>query len=327
MKTLYVKDLSSGMTLTQEGFAIKSLEVSQTKDNKPYYSLFLIDKTGEVKGKIWSESLKKIDRKLLKIGTIILIDALVEDYRGTLQLNIFNAQRVDETALSDYMEASDFKIDDMWDDLNKYISNIENKEIKNFLNSLFSDKEIVRKYKSYPAAEFVHHTFQGGLLEHVVEMLDCAQPLRKYYPEADFDLITAGIILHDIGKINELEPAGVAVQRTTEGYLIGHLINSFEVLTEKGKELSPRILMNLKHIVLSHHGYLEFGSPKIPATIEANIVTYLDQMSSKTRIFQKIIRRNSNNNQLFTEFDSYIGTKIYLGNLNKNDSSPEQTFL
>jgi len=324
MKTLYVKDLATGMTLSQEGFAVRTIELAQTKDNKPYYKLFLIDKTGEIKGQIWSDSLKRIDKNILKPGNVILIDALVEDYRGLMQLNIFNAEKADETALSDYMEASDFKIDDLWDELKKYISKVKSTEIKKFLTEIFEDTEITRKFKTYPAAEFVHHAFQGGLLEHVLEMLDCSQPLRKYYPEANFDLVTAGVILHDIGKLFELEPVGVTVQRTTEGYLIGHLIKSFETLLEKGKLLKPETLLNLKHIILSHHGLLEFGSPILPATIEATIVNYLDQLSSKTRIFQKLIRKNINNEQLFAEYDRIIGAKVYLGNLKRQDEVEEQ---
>ena len=121
-----------------------------------------------------------------------------------------------------------------------------------------------------------------------------------------------------------LEPVGVSVQRTTEGYLIGHLIKSFETLLEKGKLLKSETLLNLKHIILSHHGLLEFGSPVLPATIEATIVNYLDQLSSKTRIFQKLIRKNINNEQLFAEYDRIIGAKVYLGNLKRQDEVEEQ---
>lgn len=320
MKTLYVKDLQASMNLTNEGFAIKSVESAQTKDNKPYYKLILIDKTGEIKAQIWSDSLKRIERKALQAGSVILVDAIVEDYRGTLQLNIFNAQRVDETSLEEYMESSPFKVDELWEELMQYVKDVKSDEIRNFLNKIFEDQDIARKYKTYPAAEFVHHSFRGGLLEHVLEMLDCSKPLKRFYPIANFDLITAGVILHDIGKLTELEPVGVAVQRTTEGYLIGHLIKSYELILEKGGDLSEETMLNLKHIVLSHHGLLEFGSPVLPATIEAVIVSYLDQLSTKARIFQKLIKKSSGGTQIFTEFDRIAGAKIYLGNIIKEQA-------
>lgn len=327
MKTIYVKDLAPSMNITGEGFAIKSVELSQTKDNKPFYKLVLMDKTGEVKGQIWSDNLKRMDKSTLKAGNVVVVDAIVEDYRGILQMNIFNVQKIDETSLSEYMEASDFNPEDLWKEINKFIDEIKDSDIKIFLKNLFKDEDIVRKYKTYPAAEYVHHAFRGGLLEHVIEMLNFAVPLKRFYPEANYDLITAGVILHDIGKLFELEPVGVSVQRTKEGYLIGHLIKSYEVVLEKGKELNESTLLNLKHIILSHHGFLEFGSPVLPATIEAIIVSYLDQLSSKARIYQKLIRRNTGNTQDFAEYDKIIGTKIYLGNMIKEQAEEIQVPL
>jgi 3'-5' exoribonuclease len=317
MKTIYVKDLAPSMNITNEGFAIKSVEMSQTKDNKPFYKLILMDRTGEIKGQIWSDNLKRIEKNTLKAGNVILVDALIEDYKGVLQMNIFNAKKIDETSLSEYMEASDFKTDDLWEEFNSFIEKIKDSQIKSFIKNIFKDEETVRKYKTSPGAEFVHHAYRSGLIEHVLEMLNCAEPLKKFYPEANFDLITAGIILHDIGKLFELEPTGVSVQRTKEGYLIGHVIKSYEVLLKMGTELDENTLLNLKHIILSHHGVLEFGSPILPATIEAIIVTHLDQLSSKAKIFQKVIRKNSSNIQDFAEFDRITGSRIYLGNILK----------
>jgi 3'-5' exoribonuclease len=314
MKTYYVKDLQKGLVLTNESFAVKSVESAQTKDKKAYYKLILIDKTGEVKGQIWSDNFANIQKPALIPGNVIMINGTVDEYKGSLQINILTASKLDDNLLDEYMEASDFDLDELWEDLQKHIDSVKDPQISEFLKKLFTDKEISRRYKTYPAAEYVHHAFQGGLLEHVVEMLDLAQPLKKYYPEANYDFITAGIIMHDIGKLYELEPIGVVVQRTTEGYLEGHLVKSFEILLGKGRGiLNEANMLLLKHIILAHHGFLEFGSPVLPATIEAVIVSYLDQLSTKARIFQKLIRKNMGNDQLFTEWDKLIGTRIYLG--------------
>lgn len=314
MKTYYVKDLQKGLVLTNESFAVKAVESSQTKDKKPFYKLILIDKSGEVKGQIWSDNFANVEKPALIPGNVIMLNGTVDEFKGSLQINILSASKLNDSLLEEYMEASSFDLEDLWKDLQKHISNLKDGQVKEFITKLFLDKEISTRYKTYPAAEYVHHAFQGGLLEHVVEMIDMSIPLKKYYPEANYDLVTAGIIIHDIGKLYELEPVGVVVQRTTEGYLEGHLVKSFEILVEKGKDiLDASTMLQLKHIVLSHHGYLEFGSPVLPATIEAIIVSYLDQMSTKVRIFQKNIKKNMGNDQLFTEWDKLTGTKIYMG--------------
>lgn len=321
MKTYYVKDLSKGLVLNNESFAVKLVESSQTKDNKPFYKLILVDRTGEIKAQIWADNIVNVEKSALIPGNVILINAMVEDYRGTLQLNILKASKVDETMLSEYMEASDFDLDKLWLELKAYVTAVKDINIQHLLEDILEDKELGARFKTYPAAEYVHHAFQGGLLEHTVEMLDLCMPLKKYYQEADFDLVTAGIILHDSGKLFELQPVGVTIQRTTEGYLIGHLIKSYELLLERGpKYLNMEQLLQLKHIILSHHGYLEFGSPVVPATIEANIVSYVDQLSSKTRIFQKVIRKNIDNGVAFSEFDKIIGAKVYLGETKDNET-------
>lgn len=320
MKTYYVRDLSKSLVLNNESFAVKLVESALTKDQKTYYKLILADRTGEIKAQIWSDNIPSIEKSALIPGNVILVNAMVEEYKGVLQLNILKAVRAPEAQLSEYMEASDFDLEELWKDLNKYIKDIKDERITNFLLELFNDKDIAVRFKTYPAAEYVHHAFQGGLMEHTVEMLDLSVPLKKYYKEANFDLITAGIILHDIGKLYELEPVGVTIQRTKEGYLVGHLIKSYEVLLNKGpKYLNEEQLTNLKHIILSHHGFLEFGSPILPVTIEAVIVSYIDQLSSKTRIFQKVIRKNQGNGSMFSEYDRTLGVKVYLGDDNVTD--------
>lgn len=317
MKTYFVKDLEKGLVLTNETFAVKLAEQGTTKDGKPFYKVILIDKTGEIKAQIWADKIPNVEKGALVPGKVIAISGMVEDFKGTLQINIFAGSKVNETALDEYMEASDFDLDELWQDLLNHIAGVSQPDLRAFLDKIFADKDIATKYKVYPAAEFVHHSFQGGLLEHVVEMLDLAMPLAKYYPEANMDMVRTGIILHDIGKLFELEPAGVVVQRTKEGYLLGHLIKSYEFLLDYGKGvLEPESMIQLKHIILSHHGSLEYGSPVVPATIEASIVTDVDQLSSKTRIFQKLMRKAEGNGADFTEWDKIVGTRVYLGPTN-----------
>jgi len=314
MKNLYVKDLKKSDMLIQEMFAVQSTEKLLTKDGKPYVKVFLCDKTGVISGQIWSDALNNVEKGALSKGAVVTVDAKVEEFKGALQLNVLKVNAVNEQYIDEFIEGSSFGVDVLWNKLEKFIEKIKDAELKAFINSVFEDQDLKLKYSRYPAAEFVHHAFQSGLLEHVVEMLEISEPLEKYYPEANFDFVIAGIIFHDIGKLDELERIGVSMQRTTEGYLIGHLIKSFEFVTEKGKgKLSDKNLLTLQHIILSHHGQLEFGSPVKPTTIEAVIVHHIDMTSSQIRSIQRVIRTKVADEQGFTEFDRIAGTRIYTG--------------
>ena len=292
MKTYYISDLQKGMSISGETFAVKEVQLTETKNKKPYYRVTLIDKTGSVNGNIWGDNFDGVEKSALKAGKVLMVDAIVEEFKGALMLNILRVTSVSEVTLDEYIEGSDFDLDELFAILQNYVEKIEDKDIKKFLNSIFKEKDFVLKYKTVPAAEYVHHSFRGGLLEHVVEMLDMLQPLRKYYPETNFDLVTAGIILHDIGKLVELRTEETVVQRTKEGYLLGHIALGLEFINKMAKgHLEGEKLILLKHIMLSHHGELEYGSPVLPSTIEASIVSQLDSASSQIRIFQKVMRK------------------------------------
>lgn len=312
MKSIFVKDLRKSDILTQEMFAVQSFERLQTKDGKPYIKLFLSDKTGTIQAFIWSDNIPNVEKGTLQKGVVVIIDAKAEDFKGNIQLNIMKMGKVSEQYIEDFIEGSQFSVEELTDKLNKHIDSIQNESLKKLIDKLFSDPEIKLKFTFFPAAEYIHHAFQNGLLEHVVEMLDISDSLKDYYKDADFDLIKTGIIFHDIGKIYELERVGVVMQRTAEGYLLGHLIKSYEVLLKTSEGiLDDKTLLVLKHIVLSHHGQLEFGSPVKPATLEATIVYHIDVLSSQTRSLERVEKNSPIDDLGFTDFDRIVGTKVY----------------
>lgn len=318
MKKLYIEDLEKNMVLTNETFAIKESIQSKTKDGKPYYRLLLIDKTGTINAQIWADRFDQVDRKALKAGNVVMVDGVVDQFKGSPQLNIQKLTRVDESRLDEYMEASDFDLDELWEKVNAHIQKITDKSLQKFMAKVFADEAFVKHFRTAPGAEQVHHSFMGGLMEHVLEMLDLASAFEPFYKEANFDLVRTGIILHDIGKLFELEITGTVVQRTKEGTLLGHITQSYEFLLEKANGiLEGEILLQLKHIILSHHGMLEFGSPVVPMTIEAAIVHGVDEASSKVRIFQKILRKSAKKEGDFSDFDTIIGRRVYK-TINKN---------
>lgn len=312
MKNIFVKDLRKSDILTQEMFAIQNFERLQTKDGKPYIKLYLSDKTGSIQGFIWSDSIPNIEKGCLQKGLVVMIDAKGEDFKGNIQLNISKMSKVSEQYIEDFIEGSQFSADELTDKLNKHIATIKTESLSKLIEKLFSDPDIKLKFTFFPAAEYIHHAFQNGLLEHVIEMLDLADIMKTFYKDADYDLIKTGIIFHDIGKIYEFDRVGVTMQRTVDGYLIGHLIKSYEALLDASKGiLDDKTLLALKHIVLSHHGELEFGSPVRPATLEAMIVHHLDQLSSQTRSIERMEKNSAIDELGFTEYDRVLGTKVY----------------
>lgn len=326
MKTYYVNDLEKGMTLGGETFAVQKVELAETKSKKPFYRVTLIDKTGSISGNIWGDNFQNVEKKALKPGKVVIIDARVDEFKGNLTLNIDRVNSVNEASLDEYVEGSDFDIDELYKNLQDYISNVKDKNIKKYLNELFSDKDFALKFKTRPAAEYVHHSFRGGLIEHVVEMLDMLQPMRRFYPEVDYDLVTAGIILHDVGKLEELKVEETVVQRTDEGYLLGHIAKGYEFVSETAKGvLDDDQLLRLKHIILSHHGQLDYGSPVVPSTIEASVVSVLDSASSQVRIYQKVLRKSEKRADDFSEWDNLLKTKVYLPK--RNQENDELTLI
>lgn len=283
MKTLYVKDLVKNQVFENEAFAIFQLHKATDKNGKPYYSLTLGDKTGSIPAKIWSDVLATINKKIIQPESVIGVSGKVSDYKGSLQLEVLDVFEVDETQLDEFIESSQYDPEDMMGTLKKHVKSIQNKDIKKVLDAMFADSELVRKFKFWPAGNSIHHGFRSGLLQHVLEMFDIANSLKHYYQDLNFDVLYAGIILHDIGKLEELS-GGISSNYTRVGGLQGHITIGVQMfLDHGGSELDENIKNHIIHLILSHHGKYEFGSPVVPSTPEAVALHYIDSLSSKTR--------------------------------------------
>src|SRR5260221_11465280 len=189
MKNLYVTDLTKNLMIVNETFAIADLTKGEDKNGKPYMNITLSDKTGKISGKIWSDTLAKINTNSIQPGIIVRINARVDDYKGRIQLNISDIVRVDETKLDDYMEASEFDPDEMMTELTTEIESIKNPGIKKVLKNMFSDKDLLNTFKYRAAGRSIHHDFRSGMLQHVLEMLSIANPLKRFYSMVNFDIL------------------------------------------------------------------------------------------------------------------------------------------
>lgn len=310
----FIKELSDGDKLTGHTYLLTKVSHNTTKTGSKYIRLEIADKTGSLTGNIWNNNLENCPAEALKEGVAVKVWGKIETYNESLQLGVdaLGLAGDNDYDADDLVESSRLDPEEMWAKLLGYIETVQTEEIRELLNKIFDDTEISSLYKTHPAAKSVHHGFRYGLLEHVLEMIDIAEALLPYYPEANRDMVIAGCILHDIGKLKELEVEGLSHNYSDIGSLVGHIVIGAQYIHEVGKEiLSDEILMQLQHIILSHHGKLEYGSPVLPKTIEAIIVSEVDVTSSRTRQYQTIINNHDSDESSFTQRDYILGTSLY----------------
>jgi 3'-5' exoribonuclease len=313
MKSKYIKDLAKNDQLSGETFVLKLFKKNQTRSGDEYFKFELGDKTGSISGNMWKDNIKNCDEEKISEGCIVTVYAKVEDYKGALQLNIISVGLCEEYDEEDFVTVSERDPEEMWERFKQHVSSMDDKDYFGLITTIFKDENTKEIYRKHPAAERVHHAFRYGLLEHVLEILDMAEALMEYYPKANKSLVKAGIILHDIGKIKEIEDQTTAYKKTDMGTLIGHIVLGYEFVCNIAADDFPEDkLLKLKHIILSHHGILEYGSPVVPMCIEAIIVSVLDDASAKVRQYQRILKENESKSEAFSERDMLLGTKIYL---------------
>lgn len=321
-KKYFVRDLKIGDAIFGETFAVKSYKKGATRNNKPFIDIELADNTGFIKGKIWSDDISACERA--KEGDVVEVTATVEDYMNAPQLKITNMKKTETFNLDELQQRTDFDVDEMWRDIEKEISQIKNPHLKKLLNSVF-DEEITEKFKSGSGALKVHHNYIGGLIEHTWEMLHMSKSVMPHYKKLNFDLMKTGIILHDIGKIYEYE-ANTTITMTNPGKLLGHIYLGAELVRHRApKEMPTDLLDEVLHIILSHHGLKDYGSPVVPMTAEAIAVHVIDYASTKMKIAYSQIHGELGSDQ-FTQFVPQLGTELYRSPYLKDDINEDSPF-
>lgn len=281
MKKTFVADLKPGQ-LCDTTFLLQSKERRTGRNGKAYLDLEFRDATGLMRGKLWDCDRVKSD---CEVDDIVRVSGTAEDYLGSLQLSVAGIARAPENGLSllDYLPRTGQDIEQMYAQLLARIERVPEDPLRELLLSVLRDPEIAGKYKVAPAAMSMHHAFLGGLLEHVSSLWRLGDQLCDHYPWLDRSLVLAGAVLHDIGKIEELR-FDRAFRYSTRGQLLGHILISIEIVKKKMETIPgfpERLKDRIEHIILSHHGKLEFGSPKEPMFAEALAVHYLDELDSK----------------------------------------------
>ena len=282
MKQLYVKDLAPDSPV-RTTFLVQSKERKNTSTGSAYLDLTLQDTTGAISAKLWDYSERTTPA--FEADDIVLVDGHVESYRGSLQLRVRKIAPCppEQVDLLDYLPRTRRDPEEMYAALLGRVRKMDEGPLRALLLRVLEDPVLAEKYKLAPAAMSYHHAFLGGLLEHVSSLIALADLVADHYPWLRRDLILAGLVLHDIGKTEELN-FSAGFRYSTRGQLIGHITMGLEMVQTKMREI-PDFPADLKseieHIILSHHGKLEFGSPKEPMFAEALVVNFLDEMDSK----------------------------------------------
>jgi 3'-5' exoribonuclease len=307
MKSPYVGELVANQVITTS-FRVHSKEVRHKKGGEYYLSLTLADRTGDLDAKMWDNVPDVVDT--FDRDDFVKVKGLVQVFHNRTQLTIHKLRRLQEheIEIADYFPASKRDPGEMWRELQGIIAGIGNEHLKALLEAVFADEDIAQRYRRAPAAKQIHHAFLGGLLEHVLSVSAMAQLAAGHYPNIDRDLLLTGVLLHDIGKIYELNYER-GFSYSTEGQLLGHIAIASRILYEKlrGLPAFPAKLRSLvEHMILSHHGKLEYGSPKLPEFPEALLLHYLDDMDSKMECMRALIEQDPYVEGCFTGYSGVL---------------------
>jgi len=299
-------------------FLVKEKIMAMAKNGKPYMTLHLMDKSGEIEGRIW-DNVDVIAAQFAK-DDFVAIRSKASVYLAKMQLIISDLAKVadSDVRLADFLPEADRDVEEMIAELRTLLASCTDDNLSRLLSAFFNDPSFMALYKIAPAAKGMHHVYLGGLMEHSLAVAKLTENIAQLYPGVNRDLLIAGALLHDVGKIREMSYLR-SFDYTDEGKLLGHISIGVEMIQEKIAAIAgfpPELGMLLKHMILSHHGQYEFGSPKRPKTLEATILNYLDDLDSKINGIRTHIRKEPANQNRWTAYhrlyDRYFYKETYL---------------
>ncbi len=307
MKSPYVNELKPDQVITSS-FLVCSKEIRQKKKGDPYLSLQLGDRTGELDAKMWDNVVDVMET--FERDDFVKVKGLIQIFHNRPQLTLHTIQRISDRDVDfgDYFPASTRDRNEMWLELRGFAAAVANPHLNRLLAALLDDPDVARRYREAPAAKQIHHAYLGGLIEHVLSLCNLARMVAGHYPMIDCDLLVTGVILHDIGKIHELSYER-GFSYSDEGQLLGHMLIAVRMVGDKLRDIPdfpPRLRSLVEHMIISHHGQLEFGSPKTPVFPEAMLLHYLDDLDSKMECMRHLIETDRQVAGNFTSFSSSL---------------------
>ncbi len=328
-KNRFVKDLQANENVT-DFFLVQTKDVRLKKSGEPYLSLVLSDRTGRLDAKMWDGIEDVVDT--FAGGDFVKVAGFIQIYRMKPQITIQRLRPAQESEIriSDYLPHTDKNVDEMFNALLARVADFKNSDLKRLLEAFLHDEDVAERYKRAPAAKSLHHAFIGGLLEHVTSLMQLAERVGSHYDFIDVELVLTGVVLHDLGKIHELHYERT-FQYSDEGQLLGHIPIVLQLIDRKCAELTdfPAKLKTLvEHLILSHHGKYEFGSPKLPSFPEALLLHYLDDMDSKLESMRASIAAYREEESGWTPYNpslerSLLNKERFLTGAGPEDGAPE----
>jgi 3'-5' exoribonuclease len=320
MTRRFVNQLSNGDSV-DECFLVADKQLRANRQGNLYLQLELRDKTGSVGARLWnaSEGLART----FEPGDYLQVRGKTQIFQGALQIILSHIEVIDSARIEpeDFLPQSTQNVTRLTARMRELLFSMGNPHLRALVECFLIDEEFVRKFTTAPAGIKNHHAYHAGLLEHVVTLLTLADRIVDLYPDLDRDLLLTGIFLHDIGKVDELS-YDRAFAYTDEGQLVGHLVMGVEMLRDKvertadltGEPFPAELLLRLKHMIVSHHGTHDFGSPKLPMTLEAIALHYLDSLDAKIHTFTREIRDDPCRESSWTPFQQNLGRRLFKGN-------------
>ena len=301
-----------------EAFLVKSARIAETRTGRPYLILTVVDKSGEISGPVWDNAEAFAER--CQVGSFIRLCGQVQSYREKLQIKVESVASLAESDIdpADFVAATAHDLSAMADAVQALIRSVENSFIRRLLQRIFKAGEVWDAFRTAPAAKGIHHAYVGGLLEHCLSMAKLADFLAAHYPGVDRSLLLAGVLLHDIGKVKELQSGMGLIEYTDEGRLKGHLVIGSELVAAEAralKDFPDGLLVELQHLILSHHGRQEFGSPTVPMTVEALLLSQIDDMDAKMNLIERLRSKIPGGDLSWTEYQKPLERYLYLRGL------------
>ena len=313
MKEFYICDCArlENQTITSL-FVVAVKQVKSKKNGELYLSVILADRSGQLQANMWDnvgDSISAFDQ-----DDFIKVKGILHKYNGRWQMTIHKIRKLGDTEIdyADYLPKTSKDIEQLWKTVTDYVASFQNPWLKALLSEFMSDEPLVAAYKNAPAAKTLHHAFVGGLLDHVVSLMNVCDLAARNYPQINRDLLLSGAFLHDIGKLHELSYQR-SITYTTKGQLLGHMIIELEMLHGKLQRVPgfpDELKILLEHLIISHHGQYEYGSPKLPMFPEALMLHYLDDLDSKMEAMRAQFERESDLDSAWTSYNPSLARPL-----------------
>jgi len=322
MSRRYVEQMRDGDSI-DEVYLVSDKQLRSNRNGNLYVQIEIRDRTGGISARMWNAG-DTVFRSF-ENGDFVHIDAKVQLFQGSLQVILNHVERAEEEKidLADFMPHTEQDVGKLVERLRGYLLKLGNPHLRALAECFLMDDNYFRNFVACPAGVKLHHAYIGGLLEHTVTMMDIAERLLPFYPGIDRDTLLMGVFLHDTGKVRELSYAR-SFGYTDEGQLLGHISMGVEMLSEQiakvpeltGEPFPRELVIRLKHMILSHHGTLEYGSPKVPMTPEAMLLNQIDMLDTRMHMVLRDLKEDRNNQTAWTPYNHNLQRRIYKGGEN-----------